>query len=104
MSKDWLTYSGGTDTPGEFCYNFSILNGCTQIVNVPTQIPACDSHSLTLLDISLSSVASICSTMAFPHILIMRLSQFPLTSKVDVPFHCIAYDYLMLIGTLFVII
>ena len=21
--KDWLTYSGGTDRPGEFCYNFS---------------------------------------------------------------------------------
>ena len=22
--KDWLTYSGGTDTPGEICYNFKI--------------------------------------------------------------------------------
>ena len=22
--KDWLTYSGGTDQPGELCYNFSI--------------------------------------------------------------------------------
>ena len=21
---DWLTYSGGTNTPGELCYNFSI--------------------------------------------------------------------------------
>ena len=24
--KDWLTYSGGTDRPGELCYNFSISN------------------------------------------------------------------------------
>ena len=24
--KDWLTYSGGTDQPGELCYNFSISN------------------------------------------------------------------------------
>ena len=23
--KDWLTYSGGTDRPGEFCYSFSNL-------------------------------------------------------------------------------
>ena len=39
--KDWLTYSGGTDRPGEFCY---------QIVNFPTWIPDCDSHSPALLD------------------------------------------------------
>ena len=24
--KDWLTYSGGTDRPGELCYNFPISN------------------------------------------------------------------------------
>ena len=24
--KDWLTYSGGTDRPGELCCNFSISN------------------------------------------------------------------------------
>ena len=34
--KDWLTYSGGTDRPGELCYNFSISNDLTQIVNFPT--------------------------------------------------------------------
>ena len=22
--KDWLTYSGGTDRPGELCYNFQV--------------------------------------------------------------------------------
>ena len=43
--KDWLTYSGGTDRPGELCYNFSISNNLTQIVNFPTRIPDCDSQS-----------------------------------------------------------
>ena len=31
--KDWLVYSGGTDRPGELCYNFTISNGLTQMVN-----------------------------------------------------------------------
>ena len=31
--KDWLTYSGGTDRPGELCYNFSISNDLSQMVN-----------------------------------------------------------------------
>ena len=35
--KDWLTYSGGTDRPGEFCYNFCISYDLTQAVNFPTQ-------------------------------------------------------------------
>ena len=43
--KDWLTYSGGTDRPGELCYNFSITRVLTQMVNFATQIPDCDSHS-----------------------------------------------------------
>ena len=64
--KDWLTYSGGTDGPGELCLNFSISNNPTQMVNFPTQIPDCDSHSLALLDLFLSPDASICSAMAFP--------------------------------------
>ena len=34
--KDWLTYSGGTDRSGELCYNFSISNNLTQMVNFPT--------------------------------------------------------------------
>ena len=78
--KDWLTYSGGTDRPGELCYNFSISNDLTQMINFRTWIPDCGSHSPALLGLFISSDASICSTMAFPHweILIM-LSQFPLT-------------------------
>ena len=36
------------------------------MVNFPTRIPDCDSHSLALLDLFISSDASICSTMALP--------------------------------------
>ena len=68
--KDWLTYSSGTDRPGELCYNFSISNDLTQMVNVPMQIPDCDSHSPALLGLFLS---------LHWEILIMLLSQFPLT-------------------------
>ena len=38
--KDWLTYSGGTDRPGELCY---ISNDLPQMVNFPTRISDCDS-------------------------------------------------------------
>ena len=61
--KDCLTYSSGTDRPGKLCYNFSISNDLTQIVNFPARIPDCDSHSLALLDLFTSSGASYCPTM-----------------------------------------
>ena len=64
--KDWLTYSGGTDIPGELCYNFSISSDLTQIVNFPTRTPDCDTHSPALWDLFLSSDVSICSTMDSP--------------------------------------
>ena len=97
--KGWLTYSGGTDRPGELCYNFSISNDLTQIVNFPTRIPDCDSHSPALLDLFLSSDASICSTMAFPplgnsdHVAVSVSIDFPINSKQDTPFHRLDYDY-----------
>ena len=96
---EWLTYSGGTDRPGELCYNFSISNYLTQIVNFPTWIPDCDSHSPALLDLFISSDASICSTMAFTpsgnsdHVVVSVSIDFPINSKQDTPFHCVAYDY-----------
>ena len=61
--SDWLTYSGGSG--GEFCYNFSISNNLTQMVNFPTRIPNCDSVSI----------------------------DFPINSKQDALFHRVAYDY-----------
>ena len=97
--KDWLTYSGGTDRPGELCYNFSISNDLTQMVNFPTRIPGCDSHSPALLDLFLSSDTSICSAMAFPplencdHVVVSVSIDFPSYSQWDSLFHCIAYDY-----------
>ena len=63
--KDWLTYSGGTDQAGELCYNFSISNDLTHMVNFPTRISDCDSHSSSLLELLPSSDASICSTMFY---------------------------------------
>ena len=37
-----------------------------QVANFPTRIPGCDSHSSALLDLFISSDASISTTMAFP--------------------------------------
>ena len=97
--KDWLTYSGGTDRPGELCYNFSVSDDLTQMVNLPTRIPDCDSHSPALLDLFLSSDTSICSTMAFPplgnsdHVVVSVSIDFPINSKQDALFHRVAYDY-----------
>ena len=91
--KDWLTYSGGTDRPGELCYNFSISNDLTQMVNFPTRIPDCDSHSPALLDLFLSSDSIICSTMAINHFVVSVSIDFLSNSQRDAPFHRIAYDY-----------
>ena len=97
--KDWLIYYGGTDQPSELCYNFSISNDFTQLVNFPTQTWDCDFHSLVLLDLFLSSDAGICSTMAFPplgnsdHVVVSVSIDFPSNSQWDTPFHHIAYDY-----------
>ena len=69
------------------------------MVNFPTQIPDCDSHSPALLDLFLSSNAGICSTKAFPplgnsdHVVFSVSIDFLSNSKWNAPFHCIAYDY-----------
>ena len=63
--NDWLTYSSRTDRYGKVRYEIPISNDLTQMVNFPTQIPDCDSHSLALLDLFISYDASIWSAMAF---------------------------------------
>ena len=79
--------------------NFSISNDLTQMVNFPTWIPDCDCHSTALLDLFISSDASICSTMAFPplgnsdYVVVPVSINFPSDSQRDAPFHRIAYDY-----------
>ena len=99
LYKEWLTYSGGTDRLGELCYNFSISNDLTQMVNFPTRIPDCDSHSPALLDLFISSGAGICSTMAFPplgnsdHVVVSVSIEFTSNLQRDAPVHRIVYDY-----------
>ena len=62
------------------------------MVNFPTRIPDCDSHSPALLDLFLSSDASICSAMAFPplgnsdHVFVSVSIDFPTNSQQDAPF------------------
>ena len=67
-------------------FRTSISNDLTQMVDFPTPIPDCDSHSPALLDFFLSSDASICSTMAFPplgnsgHVVVSVSIDFPTNS------------------------
>ena len=69
------------------------------MVNFPTRIPDCNSHSPAFLDLFISSDASICSAMAFPplgnsdHVVLSVSIDFPSNSKWDAPFHRISYDY-----------
>ena len=68
------------------------------MVNFPTRIPNCDSHSPALLDFFLSSDDSICSAMAFPplgnsdHVVVSVFIDLPTNSQWDAPFHRIAYS------------
>ena len=74
--KDWLTYSGGIDRPGELCYNFSILNGLTQMVNFPTRITVL----LFWIYLFLLTLVFVRQWLTLHwEILIMLLSQFPMT-------------------------
>ena len=78
---------------------FAVSNDLTQMVNFPTQITDCDSHSPDLLDLFLSFDTSICSTMAFPplgnsdYFGVLVSIDFLSNPKQDSPFHCITYDY-----------
>ena len=69
------------------------------MVNFPTRIPDCDSHSPALLDLFISSDASICSTMAFSplgnsdHVVVSVSIDFPSYSQWGAPFHRIAHVY-----------
>ena len=66
------------------------------MVNFRTRMPDCDSVSLALSDLFISSDASVCSTMTFPplgnsdHVIVSVSIDFP---KRDAPFHCIASDH-----------
>ena len=95
---NWPTYSGRTTRFGELCYKFFISNYLTQMVNISTQINDCDSCSPALLDLFISSEASIYSTMALPplgnsdNVIVPVSIDFFSESKEDAPFHCTAHD------------
>ena len=67
--------------------------------NFPTGILHCDSHSPVLLDLYISSDASICSAMPFVawrnsgHVAVLISIDFLPNSKGNVRFHSTAYDY-----------
>ena len=75
----------------------SIANDLTQMVNFPTRNPDCDNPAL--LDLFLTSDASICCTMAFPplgssdHVVVPVSIDVPTNLQRDAPFHHIVYDY-----------
>ena len=106
---DCLTVCGRTDRSDELCYNFSILNFLTQMINVPTSIPDCLFHSPTLLDFFLSSDASIFSTMAFPplgnsdHVVSVSID-FLSYSQQDILFIALLMIILVLVEMVYVII
>ena len=92
--KDWLTYSGGT---GIFLSQMNLLIWLTFLLGSQKEI--IHSHNPALLDLFLSSDASICSTLALPplgnsdHVVVSVSIDFPSKSQRDAPFHRIAYDY-----------
>ena len=86
---------------------FFISNNLTQMVNFPTHIPECDSHSPALLDLS---DTSICSTVVFPplgnsdHVAVSVFFDFPsFTTDYLASLHCLM-TILVLTGMVFLII
>ena len=78
--KDWLTYSGGTDRPGELCYNFSISNNLTQITFLLGSLTVTLTVLLFWISFFLLTLVLVLQWLFFhSEILIMLLSQFPLT-------------------------
>ena len=74
-----------------------ISNDLTQMVNIPTWFPDCESRSPALWDLFLSSSVCICFTIAFSsfgisnHVVVSVSIDFP--SNGNVPFHSIAYEF-----------
>ena len=78
--KDWLSYFDGTDRPGELCYNFSISNDFTEMVNFVTWIPTVNCPVLLFwIYLFLLMLVFVLQWLSLHwEIQIMFLSQFPL--------------------------
>ena len=80
------------------------------MVNFPSRIPDCDSHSPALLDLFFSSEANICSTMGLPplkdsdQIIVSVSIDFCQTQKGIPRFIAYIVIILVLIGAAFVIV
>ena len=59
----------------------TILKDLTQVVNFPTQIPDCDSHSPALLDFFLLTLVFVLQWLSRHWEILIMLSQFPLTFR-----------------------
>ena len=105
--KDWPTYSGGTDKPGELCHNLSVSDYLTHMVNFPTRIPVTLTVRLFWIYVFLLMQVFVLQWLSHQReILIM--SQFPLAfhrTQNGMP-HVIAkfMTIVVLIETVFVII
>ena len=77
----------------------SVIIFLSQMVNVSTWIPDCDSYNSVLLDFFFSSGPSISSMVAFPssgnsdHVIVTVSNDFLSNSKQDAQFHHISCDY-----------
>ena len=107
--KDWITYSGGTDRLGEFCYNFSqeiLLRWLTFLFRSKTVMLTVLLFWIYLFLLMLLFVLQ----WLFLHweILIMLLSQFPLAfhhmHNGMSRFIALLMNILVLTGTIFMII
>ena len=92
--KNSLTYSDGSDRPGELCYNFSTSKDLIQLVNFPTQITTVTlTVVLFFIYLFLLMLGFVLQRLSLHcEILIMLLSQFAVT------FHEIHYGMLCFIA------
>ena len=88
----------------------SVSSDLTQMVNFPTCIPDCDSHSSAVLDLFISSdaIAFVLHWLSLHWEILIMLSQFPMTFQLirnRMPhFIALLMSILVLIGMVFVII
>ena len=92
--KDWLTYSRELI---DLVNSVIVSSDLTQMLTFLLKSPTVTLKSPALLDLFISSKASICSTMAFPplgsfdHVAVLDFVDFQTNLKQDTLLHCIAY-------------
>ena len=79
--KDWLNYSGGTDRPGKLCYSFSISNDLNRwLTFLLESLTVTPTVLLFWISFFLPTQVFVLQWLSlYREILIMLLSQFPLT-------------------------